>query len=90
MDSYISPGSGSGSGSGFGSGSGSEAVRTKRRLWGGAERFKADMDVYLRALKDTQPSPGQPRVIYAGMEEVEMSAERHEEGIPYHPEVIGW
>ena len=56
----------------------------------GAERFKADMDVYLRALKDTKPSPGQPRVIYAGMEEVEMSAERHEEGIPYHPEVIGW
>ena len=48
------------------------------------------MDVYLRALKDTKPSPGQPRVIYAGMEEVEMSAERHEEGIPYHPEVIGW
>ena len=53
-------------------------------------RFTSDMDVYLRSLRQTKPSPGQPRVVYAGMEETEMEAERSASGIPYHPEVIHW
>ena len=52
--------------------------------------FKADMDAYLKELRETAPAPGQERVLYAGLEEHEQEIERRELGIPYHPDVIGY
>ena len=34
--------------------------------------------------------PGHDRVVYAGMPESETEAERLENGVPLHPEVIDW
>jgi LDH2 family malate/lactate/ureidoglycolate dehydrogenase len=53
-------------------------------------RFKADMDVYLRKLRECAPAPGEERVVYPGMPEHEAEIERRREGIPYHPEVVDW
>ena len=58
--------------------------------FGDVDEFKADMDAYLRALRETPPAPGHDRVIYAGLEEHEEEIDRRERGIPYHPEVIEW
>jgi L-2-hydroxycarboxylate dehydrogenase (NAD+) len=52
--------------------------------------FKADMDAYLKRLRECRPAPGETRVIYPGIEEHEAETERSEHGIPYHPEVIEW
>ncbi len=52
------------------------------------DEFKAGMDAYLKALRETPPAPGQERVLYAGLEEHEQEIERRELGIPYHPDVI--
>ena len=54
------------------------------------DEFKAEMDAYLRALRETPPAPGHDRVLYAGLEEHEEEIERRERGIPYHPDVIAW
>jgi LDH2 family malate/lactate/ureidoglycolate dehydrogenase len=53
-------------------------------------QFKADTDAYLRRLLESKPAPGETRVIYPGVEEAEIEAERRERGIPYHPEVVDW
>lgn len=53
-------------------------------------QFKADMDAYLRRLRESKPAPGEARVIYPGVEEAEIEAARLEHGIPYHPEVVEW
>jgi LDH2 family malate/lactate/ureidoglycolate dehydrogenase len=58
--------------------------------FGDVAEFKADMDAYLRALRETPTAPGHDRVLYAGLEEHEEEIERRERGIPYHPEVIDW
>ena len=52
--------------------------------------FKSTIDEYLRRLRECPPSPGQERVVYAGLPEAEDERERLAEGIPYHPEVIEW
>ena len=44
----------------------------------------------MKAVRETPPIPGAERVIYAGLPEQEEEAERRENGIPYHPEVIDW
>ena len=54
------------------------------------DTFKDDMDAYMRALRESTPAPGEERVLYAGLAEHEEEIERHEKGIPYHPEVIEW
>lgn len=54
------------------------------------ERFKDDMDTFMRALRETPPAPGHERVIYAGVLEAEAELERQARGIPYHPDVIDW
>lgn len=52
--------------------------------------FKRDMDEYMRALVETPPSPGNERVVYAGLPEHETEIERRRNGIPLHPEVVAW
>lgn len=54
------------------------------------ESFKADMDEYLKRLRECRPAPGETRVVYPGQPEHEAQLEREERGIPYHPEVIEW
>ena len=54
------------------------------------EAFKDAMDEYLRALRDTPPAPGQERVLYAGLLEHEIEAERRRDGIPLHRDVIAF
>jgi len=55
-----------------------------------AGQFKDDMDAYLRRLLDSKAAPGEKRVVYPGVEEAEIEADRLERGIPYHPEVVEW
>jgi L-2-hydroxycarboxylate dehydrogenase (NAD+) len=52
--------------------------------------FKTTMDEMLGALTATKPAPGAERVIYPGVSESEELADREANGIPFHPEVIGW
>lgn len=52
--------------------------------------FKADMDAYLKRLRACRTAPGAERVVYPGVLEHETLAERTANGIPYHPEVVGW
>lgn len=52
--------------------------------------FKADMDAFLRGLRECPPAPGAERVLYAGLPESETLADRRQRGIPYHPDVIDW
>jgi len=54
------------------------------------EKFKADMDDFLRGLTETPPAPGHERVVYPGLLEWEERELRLREGIPYHSEVITW
>ncbi len=54
------------------------------------ETFKADMDAYLKRLRECRAAPGAERVVYPGMLEAEDEADRSANGIPYHPEVIEW
>ena len=53
-------------------------------------RFKKSMDDFLRFLTETPPAPGHDRVLYAGLPEHEAAADRAENGIPLHHEVIEW
>jgi LDH2 family malate/lactate/ureidoglycolate dehydrogenase len=52
--------------------------------------FKTDMDVYLNRLRDAKPAPGNARVLYPGLNAHEVEVDRRNNGIPYHPEVLGW
>jgi len=54
------------------------------------EIFKSDMDSYLKRIRESQTAPGEDRVVYPGILEHEDEIDRSENGIPYHPEVIGW
>ena len=54
------------------------------------DTFKAQMDTWLQTLKDTPPAPGNERVLVAGQMEWEAQQDRSANGIPLHPEVIGW
>lgn len=54
------------------------------------EVFKDGMDDFMRALRETAPAPGCERVLYAGLPEHEIEAERRTRGIPYHPDVVDW
>ncbi len=50
--------------------------------------FKAQMDVYMKGLRETPPAPGHDRVEYAGLGMAEALADRGENGIPYHEDVV--
>lgn len=52
--------------------------------------FDADMDEYLKRLRQCTPAPGETRVVYPGLPEHEEEADRAANGIPYHSEVIDW
>lgn len=54
------------------------------------DKFKTDMDDFLRGLTETPPAPGHERVVYPGLLEWEERELRLREGIPYHSEVITW
>ena len=54
------------------------------------DTFKVQMDQWLQTLKDTPPAPGNQRVLVAGQMEWEAEQDRIANGIPLHPEVIGW
>ncbi len=54
------------------------------------ELFKDDVDAYLKRLRTSKTVPGEERVYYAGLLEHEEEQKRSANGIPYHPEVIGW
>ena len=54
------------------------------------DSFKDDMDVFMKALRETPPAPGHKRVLYAGLPEHEAELERRAQGIPYHPKVVEW
>ena len=58
--------------------------------FGPVDEFKDNMDAMLRTIRETKPMPGHDRVVYAGMPENETEAERLENGVPLHPEVIDW
>ena len=53
-------------------------------------QFKQTMDEWLRMLKSTAPAAGHDRVLYPGLAEAETQADRRANGVPLHPEVIGW
>jgi LDH2 family malate/lactate/ureidoglycolate dehydrogenase len=52
------------------------------------DTFRAQMDTYMSALRQTPPAPGHDRVMYAGLGQAEFEEERREAGIPYHHEVV--
>jgi L-2-hydroxycarboxylate dehydrogenase (NAD+) len=52
--------------------------------------FKAHMDEMLTWLRETNPAPGQERVLYPGLLEYEEAEERRTHGIPLHREVMQW
>lgn len=52
--------------------------------------FRADMDAYLRGLRECPTAPGADRVLYAGLHEAETEVDRRAHGIPYHPDVLAW
>lgn len=54
------------------------------------EQFKTQMDAFMKGLRETPPAPGEERVLYAGLPEVETLRERSENGIPYHQDVVDW
>jgi LDH2 family malate/lactate/ureidoglycolate dehydrogenase len=54
------------------------------------DKFKKDMDLFLKGLAETKPIEGQERVVYAGLPEFEETQIRLKEGIPYHYKVIDW
>ena len=54
------------------------------------DEFKSSMDQMLQGLEDTKPSPGNKRVLYAGLEEYEEEQKRERAGIPLHKEVVEW
>lgn len=54
------------------------------------QRFKNDMDLMLRTLREAKPAPGHERVLYAGLPEHEEEQRRRKQGIPLHREVIEW
>ncbi|MCB1742964.1 MAG: Ldh family oxidoreductase [Gammaproteobacteria bacterium] len=54
------------------------------------DEFKRGMDAYLQSLCALKPAPDQTQVIYAGLQGHAEQTRRKAEGIPLHPEVIGW
>jgi LDH2 family malate/lactate/ureidoglycolate dehydrogenase len=54
------------------------------------DTFKSNMDAMLRTLRETKPAPGHDRVLYPGLSEFEEEQDRRANGIPLHPEVVGW
>ncbi len=51
------------------------------------EQFKADMDVELRAFKDSAKAPGHERIYVAGEIEHEKTLDNREHGVPVHVKV---
>jgi LDH2 family malate/lactate/ureidoglycolate dehydrogenase len=54
------------------------------------ESFKDEMDAFMQGLRETPTAPGCDRVLYAGLMEHEIEADRRKRGIAYHPDVIDW
>ena len=54
------------------------------------DRFKDNMDLTLRTLREARPAPGHDRVLYAGLLDFEEEQDRLANGIPLHREVVEW
>lgn len=54
------------------------------------DTFKNNMDRMLKMIRETQPVPGEERVVYPGLIEYEEEQERRAKGIPFHKEVVVW
>ncbi|MEA3325946.1 MAG: Ldh family oxidoreductase [Chloroflexota bacterium] len=52
------------------------------------KNFKADMDEYIRALKNTPKLPGQSRIFIHGEKEFEQEQKNMSSGVPLIPEVV--
>jgi LDH2 family malate/lactate/ureidoglycolate dehydrogenase len=52
------------------------------------DEFTAHMEAFLKGLRETPPAAGHDRVLYAGLAEHETEADRRQNGIPYHPDVV--
>ena len=52
------------------------------------DKFKTEMDEWIRMMTSTKPAPGHDRVLVAGLPEAEVEAVRRADGIPLHPEVV--
>lgn len=54
------------------------------------DKFKGDMDEFLRGLSETPPAPGCDRVVYPGLVAAERQAQQLETGIPYPIALVDW
>jgi L-2-hydroxycarboxylate dehydrogenase (NAD+) len=54
------------------------------------EQFARSMEEWLRAIRESEPAPGEERVRYAGMAQAEREVDRRAHGIPYHPDVLAY
>lgn len=52
------------------------------------EEFKAEMDEYIRTLKNTPPAEGEERVLVAGEKEWELTEKHEREGVPLYYKVV--
>lgn len=54
------------------------------------ETYTEWADQFFEGLRTTPPAPGHERVLYPGLLGAELTKQRTEEGVPYHPEVLHW
>ena len=52
--------------------------------------FMSNMGEMLRSLRETPPSPGADRVVYAGLVDHETEVDRRANGVPLNKDVISW
>ncbi len=52
------------------------------------DAFTEHMQTFLKGLRQTPPSKGHERVLYAGLDEHETELDRRANGIPFHPDVV--
>lgn len=52
------------------------------------DEFTDHMEMFLTGLVETPPAEDHDRVVYAGLVASETEADRRENGIPYHPDVV--
>jgi LDH2 family malate/lactate/ureidoglycolate dehydrogenase len=59
-------------------------------LFQSPEVFRAEMDEFLRYLRDTPSADGAPPVIYPGVKEARARADRLAQGVPLHGKVVDY
>jgi L-2-hydroxycarboxylate dehydrogenase (NAD+) len=57
--------------------------------FGSLEAFRAMMDNMVQTLRATEPAAGAERVLVHGEKEFAAQRDREQNGIPYHPQVVG-